>query len=32
MNGHIDISNTEYEHNNKKYKGAMSIIVLDIAE
>ena len=32
MNGHIDISNTEYEHNNKKYKGAMSIIVLDITE
>jgi len=29
MDGYIDISNTQYEYNSKKYKGALIIIVLD---
>ena len=32
MNGHIDISNTEFEYNNKKFMGAITIIILDIIE
>ena len=32
MNGHIDVSNVEYEYNNNKYKGALVLIILDIVE
>ena len=31
MNGHIDISNTQFEYKNKEYKGAVTTIILDIA-
>ena len=30
MNGHIDISNIEFEHENKIYKGALAIIILEM--
>jgi signal transduction histidine kinase/ABC-type nitrate/sulfonate/bicarbonate transport system substrate-binding protein len=30
MNGYINISNIEFKHNHKKYKGALTIIVLDM--
>ena len=29
MNGHIDITNIEFNHEGKTYKGALSIIVLE---
>jgi signal transduction histidine kinase/ABC-type nitrate/sulfonate/bicarbonate transport system substrate-binding protein len=31
MNGHIDIANIDFKYNHKKYKGALALIVLDIA-
>jgi signal transduction histidine kinase/ABC-type nitrate/sulfonate/bicarbonate transport system substrate-binding protein len=30
MNGYIDISNTEFKYEHKKYKGTLALIVLDI--
>jgi len=32
MNGNINISNVEFEYNNKIYKGASALIILDIIE
>ncbi len=32
MNGYFDISNTQFEYNNKKYNGTLSLIILDIAD
>ena len=32
MNGYIDISNIEFTHNDKIYKGALSLIVLELDE
>jgi len=29
MDGYIDISNTEFEYNNEKYKGTLLLIILD---
>jgi signal transduction histidine kinase/ABC-type nitrate/sulfonate/bicarbonate transport system substrate-binding protein len=31
MNGHIDIANIDFKYNHKTYKGALALIVLDIA-
>ena len=31
MNGNIEISNVEYEYKNRRYKGALVLITLDIA-
>ncbi|MDD2888516.1 MAG: ABC transporter substrate-binding protein [Aliarcobacter sp.] len=32
MNGYFDVSNTQFEYNNKKYNGTLSLIILDIAD
>ena len=32
MNGYFDISNTQFEYNNKRYNGTLAIIILDILE
>ncbi len=32
MNGYFDISNTQFEYNNKKYNGTLSLIILDIVD
>lgn len=32
MNGSFDISNTQFEYNDKKHKGTLALITLDIGE
>ena len=32
MNGYFDISNTQFEYNDKKYKGTLALITLNLEE
>ena len=32
MNGHIDITNTQFKYNEKIHKGTLAVIVLDVVK
>ena len=32
MNGHIDITNTQFKYNQKTEKGTLAVIVLDVVK